>query len=317
MPQKHTDQSTYIDAAAYALRQLQRPASALEIYKFLKSSQKFEGRFGGATPQKTIQARIATDIKKHGPNSRFFRTAPAIFALRQLSEQGKYQPAPKRVYVGFNRSRQLDNSPICSVDLKSTRFRPDTGFSDAEHIPLRFFKHLPLRYIPRKEALRKDSIIVINLFVTIVFNDQILCFEPTSYLQDNDSIRNRDTVGITGYLRQSDADLFDETGIGFRNATIREFHEFFHLLYKDSHKLIDSIRYLGTLYDDFSEERKMRLALVSLVRTKEKIETDNVKLGVKNMHWKCYKEIPNSYFRLEPWSQSIFRMMSESAFDRP
>jgi len=316
MPVKHPNHSTYIDAAAYALRQLQRPASAMEICKFLKTNPIFEGRMGGATPEKTIQARIATDIKKHGPHSRFFRTAPAIFALRQLSDQGKYQPAPKRVYVGFNRSRQLDNSPVCSVDLASTKFRPSTGFSEAAHIPLRFFKHLPIRYLPRRDALKKENVIIINLFVTILFRDQVLCFEPTSYIQDNERLNKKDTIGITGYLQQGDVDLFDETGIGFRNATTREFYEFFHFLYKDSHKLISSIDYLGALYDDFSDERRMRLALVSLVQTNEKLDTDNVKLGVKNMHWKNYNEIPNSYFKLEPWSQYVFRMLNEGALDR-
>jgi len=316
MPAKHTNDSTYIDAAAYALKQLQRPASALEICHFLKSNPKFEGRIVGATPQKTIQARIATDIKKNGPNSRFFRTAPAIFALRQLSEQGKYNPAPKRIYIGFNRSRQLDNSAICTIDLETTKFRPSVGFSAGEQIPLRFFRHLPLRYIPRREALRKHSTIVINTFITILHGNKVLCFEPTSYIQDNERIKNKDTVGITGYLYQDDTDLFDETGIGFRNAVTREFYDFFHFLYKDAHKLITSVRYAGVLYDDFSDERRMRLALISLVQTAEKLDTDNIKLGVKNMHWKCYDEIPNSFFKFEPWSQYVFRMLNENAFAR-
>ncbi|MBL8577039.1 MAG: winged helix-turn-helix domain-containing protein [Mesorhizobium sp.] len=308
---KHVRKPTYLEAAAYALRKLRRPASAAEITSFLQSAKKYQSTLAGATPHRTIQARIATDIKTHGPNSRFFRIAPAVFALRELSELGEYSPSPKRIFVGFNRSKQIDNTPVCTIDLNHTRFRPATGFSDSNETPLRLLSHLPVKYRTRRETRFDSNLLVVNVFINVLFEDQVLCFEPTSYLEDNDTIKNKDSIGITGYLFSDDSDLFDQSGLGFRNATIREFYDFFHLLYKDCHKLVDRIDYFGSVYDDFSEDRRRRLGLVSIVHTKEKMETDGIKLGVRNMHWRHYTSIPNSYFRLEPWSQYVFRNLCE------
>ena len=56
------------------------PLGYLEITRSIlsKSYWKTEGK----TPEATINAQLAVEIKKHGSDSRFQRTAPGIFALR-------------------------------------------------------------------------------------------------------------------------------------------------------------------------------------------------------------------------------------------
>ena len=48
----------------------------------------------GETPEATINARLAVDIKKYGPRSSFMRTEPGIFALRKWGLE-EYLPAEK------------------------------------------------------------------------------------------------------------------------------------------------------------------------------------------------------------------------------
>ena len=67
-------------AAESLLTEMGKPLNYVDITKLIikKGLWITEGR----TPEATINAQLAVDIKKHGCESRFQRTAPGIFALR-------------------------------------------------------------------------------------------------------------------------------------------------------------------------------------------------------------------------------------------
>jgi restriction system protein len=85
-----------LDAAAEVLRRAGKPLHYAEITRLMLDSGLWNT--DGKTPDATINARLAVDIKRNGSASRFQRTGKGIFALRDwaLTEyvQSKKASAP-------------------------------------------------------------------------------------------------------------------------------------------------------------------------------------------------------------------------------
>ena len=78
--QKPTVMMKPLDAAAQVLADCPEPLRAHEITQRMLKRGLWSTT--GATPAKTVEARLAVDIKHNGGGSRFVRTAPGMFSLR-------------------------------------------------------------------------------------------------------------------------------------------------------------------------------------------------------------------------------------------
>ena len=86
-----------LDAIERVLQQMGKPLHYREITQQILEQNLWETK--GKTPDATINARLATDIKNNGGESRFQRTEPGIFALRswglpEHEPKAKTKPQP-------------------------------------------------------------------------------------------------------------------------------------------------------------------------------------------------------------------------------
>jgi len=70
-----------LDAAEKVLTEAAEPLHYQELTCLILEGELWQTE--GKTPDATINARLAVDIKKHGSLSRFMRTGPGVFALRE------------------------------------------------------------------------------------------------------------------------------------------------------------------------------------------------------------------------------------------
>jgi len=70
-----------LDAAEQVLIKTAEPLHYQELTDLILGQDLWETE--GKTPDASINARLAVDIKKHGALSRFMRTGPGVFALRE------------------------------------------------------------------------------------------------------------------------------------------------------------------------------------------------------------------------------------------
>lgn len=70
-----------LDAAEKVLSEAMEPLHYQELTDLILEDSLWQTE--GKTPDATINARLAVDIKKHGSLSRFMRTEPGVFALRE------------------------------------------------------------------------------------------------------------------------------------------------------------------------------------------------------------------------------------------
>jgi hypothetical protein len=69
-----------LSAVEALLTEIGKPIDCAEITRGVLKRKLWTSN--GKTPAATISAQLAVDIKKHGTNSRFQRTAPSVFGLR-------------------------------------------------------------------------------------------------------------------------------------------------------------------------------------------------------------------------------------------
>lgn len=144
-----------LQVAEQVLTEAEKPLHYQEITKRILQRKLWTTR--GKTPDQTVNARLATDIKNYGTSSRFQRTGAGMFALRQwrLSE-----------YPGTRLpSDNTATSPIRSPQSASGLFQPVPtlqvrSFTDAaEYILEQFGNRKPMHYRDIIEKAMEEEIL--------------------------------------------------------------------------------------------------------------------------------------------------------------
>lgn len=73
---------TFLEIAELILREAKKPLKPDEIFKLAVNSGRLTSN--GKTPAFSMKARISTEIRKNGFNSKFMRFGPNRFALREF-----------------------------------------------------------------------------------------------------------------------------------------------------------------------------------------------------------------------------------------
>ena len=102
---------TFLEVAEIILRETKKPLTPQEIYK--KSEEQGFLHSKGKTPAFSMKARISTDIRNNGFNSKFMRVGPNRFALREFGlkehiSQPFKKSIPKEIITCVNQDKLAD-----------------------------------------------------------------------------------------------------------------------------------------------------------------------------------------------------------------
>ncbi len=144
-----------LQAVEQVLTEAKKPLHYQEITKRILQRQLWTTH--GETPDQTVNARLATDIKYYGTSSRFQRTGAGIFALRQwgLSEY----PSTR------SPSNSTATSPVLSLRSNSNLSQPMStrqplSFKDAaEYVLEQFGNRKPMHYRDIIDKAMKEGIL--------------------------------------------------------------------------------------------------------------------------------------------------------------
>src|SRR5579883_1180576 len=124
-----------LQAVETVLEEAGEPLHVLEITKRMLQRQLWTT--SGATPEATVNAQIAVDIKEHGTASRFQRTNRGIFALRRWGLP-EYSKQDKR---SSSASHESSNTPATASSQKTLSFTDAT-----EYVLEHFGNRKPMHY---------------------------------------------------------------------------------------------------------------------------------------------------------------------------
>jgi predicted NUDIX family phosphoesterase len=210
------------------------------------------------TPEKSMQARLSTDILNRPGQSKFIRTERGRFTLRSKvldAEARATQRDSSVVHLEYVAERRVLRTPREEVLCASEdAFKDVLTFQGIDPDATPILRHLldegSYSYVSRSEAeVRNDA----KQFVTYVLVQcgQRLLFFKRSYLsRAAEFLRGSKCVGFGGHVSAADADILSLGDRGLEACARRELIEELHLLLQ---KGDSSIKGLGWI--DLSKDK--------------------------------------------------------------
>lgn len=217
---------SYLQIAATVLRELRRPMDARQILKVAYQLSIVPRNLYGKTQHKTLQARIAEDIRKQRNRSAFIRTEPGRFFLRSLLEDASI---PLRFRREFPARPRLDQ--LRSFNVTCFR-RSDALLCD----PGTFLDRDVLNSIPTFARRLADVSSGGNYFYLRTFviteRDRHVVVTRAAFRQP-DAVGNKVSVGCLGYVKAADRTMFSLDALGVVDASVRTMAEHLHFSLSD------------------------------------------------------------------------------------
>lgn len=206
--------NSYLKISQAVLSRSRQPLTAREILDAAYRLQLIPDHLFGKTQHKTLNARLCVDILNNRGASLFARTAPGRFTLSaHLEADGS-----KIEYVAPKRSYQLKQFDVLCADRKDMDSAMTVGAEPVnfEEIANWFRRHLPLRV-----AEKDPNLVFLRLLVMIGSDNGML----TMAALDGSEFGGGRTIGLLGFLKGTDADLFADEPYGVNLAAERTIAE--------------------------------------------------------------------------------------------
>jgi len=296
----------FLDVAEHVIREQRRPLKPREIVDLGKDGGLFSDKLAGKTPHQTLKAKISVDIRRKGSSSRFVRTAPNTFYLRELlinpSEEYKALPqtrpgASERVVVFPD--TVLDKIGRFQGINRGWRRLIDNVLNDRE-----------CKALPRLVAEQTDGLKQLLTYILVTRNDQLLSFRRGTFNRLEDYLRGSLCVGFGGHVSETDRTLFNKDNyrqVIFDNAA-RELFEELRLPEPDRRRLSsgEGLTILGILNDDSSPTGRKHLAVVLAYEASQANDWNRPLRGEKSitqLSWLRLSRFNRELRDFEYWSQ--------------
>lgn len=289
---------------------------ARDIVDLAKDESLFSDKLSGKTPHQTMKAKISVDIRQKGVNSRFIRTAPGTFFLRELIAD------PSQVYEAVPQTRPGAGERVlvfpAAVLDKSGRFQ---GISRAwRKFLTQSLTEKNCTSLPRLDAEQTEEWKQLLTYVIVTRRDQVLCFRRGSFNRVEDYLRGSLCIGFGGHVSEMDRTLYnvnDYKEIILGNA-VRELFEELSLPVVDKKRLSagDGLQILGLLNDDSSSTGRKHLAVVLKYEVSAANDWDQPQRGEKSitqLEWLRMNSFNRELKDFEYWSQLCLAEFFEEA----
>ena len=206
--------NSYLKMSQTVLSKSRQPLTAREILDAAYRLQLVPDHLFGKTQYKTLHARLCEDILHKSRASLFVRTAPGRFSLASRLESG----GSRSEYVAPRRSYQLKQFDVLCADRKELDSALQSG---AGPIDFQSIAHWFRHQVPLRVAEKDPNLVHLRLLVMIGSSRGLL----TLTALEGSEFGSGRAIGLLGFLRGSDADLFSDEPYGIDLAAKRTIAE--------------------------------------------------------------------------------------------
>jgi predicted NUDIX family phosphoesterase len=309
------ESATYLWVAETVLRRHRRPLTARQIVSFGLDDGLFADKDISRTPQKSMQARLSMEILRRGEASRFLRTEPGKFYLRELLRQqdtGAYAEGNLKEYTAVRRAPAPASEQVLVAPKDAYE-----GILDFQGINLNYGMILDrltatgmLTHMPRTEAEVDSDFKQFITYTIIQQRDKILSFRRGQYNRAAAFLRGALCVGFGGHVTEDDYSILTYPDRGIRANAAREISEELKLGSDRPHINPDDIEVLGFLNDDSSDIGMRHVAAVLRYWAPETPEWKNPQRGeasINQLRWIKTVGPEIDLLEFEYWSQLVLR----------
>jgi hypothetical protein len=212
----------YLNVAERVILTSRRPLRPREIIECAYADRLLPWHLHGTTQDKTLQARISEDVAGNREASRFFRTAPGVFFLRELVDDPLIPAAFKQPYHAPPRRKELRRERVLTFDRlgEAARTAPDP-FVDVARL-YGEFEQGRYRYMTHAELARRPEAAVAHSFVLVFHGNSVLSYRCGKFSPETDPLRGMRSIGLGGAVYVSDQDMLFNDMFGIVASGINE-----------------------------------------------------------------------------------------------
>lgn len=295
---------TYLEIAEKVLRQERRPLSALQILRSAYAAGLAPPHLKGRTQQKTMGARLSEDILHHREGSRFYRTAPGRFLLRELADASDIPEELRKPIVARRRRRDLVQKRSLAFDwqaLLEVTKRPDIVIDC--NVVLDLIGEGEFHYSSSARDRPTDDVVV-WAFVVVMKPGHVLSYRQGHYREDRDSFVQRRTIGFYTPVIDRDLSLFDRADHGIVSSGIKALTTDLDLQDRSVWSaLVENSELRAFVCPDTGQARDL-LAVVAFA-CPDWLDPTSKRLAINDLEWLDVRSPPNHREDFDPWSQAI------------
>ncbi len=291
----------YLEIARTVLRSSRQPLSARQILKIAHQLQLVPRDLYGRTQQKTLHARLASNILSFRSKSEFYRTEPGRFFLRSFLSDNRIPSKYRREYQASPRAAQLGRFDVIAFPrtaLAQLAFRVTSPF------PATLLTDLPWRFM-RLFGLQ-------GAVDHVPFRFRLLLLSEAGYFVDDQKptesrdLARRLVVGIPGIVKKSDRSLFSVDGFGLVEAATRTLLEQFESSSAVINALEDVSRWseVTALVDDGDSTVADLIVFIGFDCSDLTEITEAVDASATR-GWLAFNSRPNDLSRFDKWSARL------------
>jgi predicted NUDIX family phosphoesterase len=238
-PDEHVDgEQTYLRVAEIVLADALQPLKAREIVDRGIERGLFGDHVLRRTPEKSMQARLSTDILNRAGQSKFTRTWRGRFTLRSKllnAEQAPdtsqlQQPVPHSEYVAERRVLRTPSEEVLCVGEHA--FKDVLTFqgidTDANPILRQLLEQESISYVSRSEAEVRNDAKQFITYVLVQCGQRLLFFRRSYLSRAAEFLRGSKCIGFGGHVSAADADILSLGDRGLEACARRELIEELH-----------------------------------------------------------------------------------------
>lgn len=294
---------TFLQIAELILKETRKPLTPQEIYKKAEEQKLLQSK--GKTPEFSMKARISTDIKKNGFNSKFMRVGPNRFALREFGlKEHISQPFKKSIPKEIITCVSHDN-----LDVIKSNFGL---FTDLDSL-YKIIDNNNLIYLERKDAENNLNFKQLISYVLLTNEkEEILIYRRGSYTNAHEMLKGSACLGFGGHVQSIDSrGLFTKGFAGVFDTAEREVFEELKGIKPENLEIV------GYINDDSSPEGVKHLGVVLKGKIPKEFDINSVgkELSVNGLKFMTPTELYDHFYDFEFWSQLIIKQFYKEPDD--
>jgi hypothetical protein len=294
---------SYLQIAEDVLRHVRRPLSALQILRAAYEHGVAPAHLRGQTQQKTLGARLSEDILDQRENSRFYRTAPGRFMLRELANDPSIPEELRQPIVARRRLRDLVQKRSLAFNWSALKHSEQPNAVIDNSVILHLINQGEFHYASSSRARNADEIVV-WAFVLVVKDGAVLTYRQGHYRENRDTFMHRRTIGFYTPVADHDLSLFDQEDHGIVSSGIRALATDLDLQDPDLRSLLIKGSELRAFVLPREPSSRDLLAVVSF-SCPDWLDPTTKRLAINDLQWMDLRTQPNHEEDFDPWSQTI------------
>lgn len=211
----------YLNVAERVIQTSRRPLRPKEIIHRAYAEGLLPWHLHGSRQDKTLHARMSEDVARNPEGSRFFRTAPGVFFLKDLLGDPTIPDAFKQVYFAPPRRKELRRDHVLTIDHTARLPQHSSSFIPVQRL------HAELdegRYAYRsyQEIVEQSRSAAVHSFVLVFHDDKVLSYRCGKFAPTSDPLYGMRSIGLGGAVYASDHDLLFKSMHGIIASGINE-----------------------------------------------------------------------------------------------